>query len=96
MKKYTVESKLIPSDEQDMEVLILKPTVNVRPAVQTPGILWIHGGGYVTGMARMIYMSRAIDLEKNTARWLLHRSIVWPDKHPILRHWRTVILRFSS
>ena len=27
-----------------------------------PGILWIHGGGYVTGMARMIYMSRALPL----------------------------------
>ena len=31
---------------------------------KTPGILWIHGGGYVTGMAGMIYMSRAIHLVK--------------------------------
>ena len=30
-----------------------------------PGILWIHGGGYVTGMKEMVHMSRAIDLVKN-------------------------------
>ena len=47
-----------------MKLLILRPTVNIKPPEQTPGILWIHGGGYVTGMAGMIYMSRAIDLVK--------------------------------
>ncbi len=30
-----------------------------------PGILWIHGGGYMTGMKEMVHMSRAIDLVKN-------------------------------
>lgn len=29
-----------------------------------PGILWIHGGGYMTGMKEMIHMSRAVDLVK--------------------------------
>ncbi len=29
-----------------------------------PGVLWIHGGGYITGMARMVYMSRALPLVK--------------------------------
>ena len=29
-----------------------------------PGILWIHGGGYVTGMAAMIYYSRGKMLAK--------------------------------
>lgn len=47
-----------------MKLLILRPTVNRKPQEQTPGILWIHGGGYVTGMAGMIYMSRANDLVK--------------------------------
>ena len=28
------------------------------------GILWIHGGGYITGMKEMVYMSRAADLVK--------------------------------
>lgn len=45
-------------------MLILRPITNARPKAKTPGILWIHGGGYVTGMAGMIYMSRAIHLVK--------------------------------
>ena len=47
-----------------MELFILHPTINAKPKERTPGILWIHGGGYVTGMAKMIYMSRAMDLVK--------------------------------
>ena len=27
-----------------------------------PGVLWIHGGGYIIGMSSMLYFSRAIDL----------------------------------
>ena len=47
-----------------MELFIFRPTVNAKDKENTPGILWIHGGGYVTGMAKMIYISRAIDLVK--------------------------------
>lgn len=62
MKDYVVESKMIPSTGRDIEILILRPLKNARPQAKTPGILWIHGGGYRTGMARMIYMSRALNL----------------------------------
>ena len=47
-----------------MKVLILHPTASRRTAEKTPGILWIHGGGYLTGMAEMIYLSRALPLVK--------------------------------
>lgn len=63
-KYYCSESVSIPSTGRDIELLIIRPTVNAKPREQTPGILWIHGGGYLTGMARMIYMSRAIGLVK--------------------------------
>jgi len=63
-KYYTIEKKKIPSTGRNIEVWIVRPTVNAKPKEKTPGILWIHGGGYVTGMAGMIYMSRAIDLVK--------------------------------
>ena len=58
MKNYTVEKMKIDG----LKLLILRPTTNARPREKTPWILWIHGGGYVVGMAGMIYMSRAIDL----------------------------------
>ncbi len=64
MKQYRVEKRRIPAPAGEMEVLILRPTVNAKPTEKTPGILWIHGGGYATGMAGMVYMSRAIDLVK--------------------------------
>lgn len=41
--------------------LILKPKA-VEPA--RAGLLWIHGGGYITGMKEMVYMSRAVDILK--------------------------------
>ena len=43
------------------------PALLVSPKKRTlnaPGILWIHGGGYVTGMKEMVHMSRAVDLVK--------------------------------
>ena len=42
-------------------VLILRPKDTVEGK---PGVLWIHGGGYITGMKEMVYMSRAADLVK--------------------------------
>ena len=40
-------------------LLILSPETGAKDA---PGVLWIHGGGYITGMKEMAYMSRAVDL----------------------------------
>lgn len=37
---------------------------NKNQETLSPGILWLHGGGYYIGMKEMIYMSRAIDLVK--------------------------------
>ena len=58
-KYYICEKKKLISDGKKMKVLVLKPTKNKKPKEKTPCILWIHGGGYRTGMAEMIYMSRA-------------------------------------
>ena len=40
-------------------LLILEPEETRRDG---PGVLWIHGGGYILGMKEMAYMSRAADL----------------------------------
>lgn len=63
-KGYTVTKTTIPSGNFRMKLLILRPTTATQPREKTPGILWIHGGGYITGMTEMIYMSRAIALVK--------------------------------
>lgn len=57
----------------DQEIAVQKiwigrvPTLILRPAHRSSvpvSILWIHGGGYITGMKQMVYMSRAADLVK--------------------------------
>ena len=64
MKKYTVKKRKIPSTGRDIKILIFRPTAAKKLPTQTPGILWIHGGGYATGMAEMAYFSRPLALVK--------------------------------
>ena len=43
------------------------PTLILKPKAIEPahvGLLWIHGGGYITGMKEMVYISRAVDILK--------------------------------
>lgn len=63
-RDYRVTKETIVSDGQPVRLLILRPTKHARPSKETPGILWIHGGGYATGMAGMVMMSRALNLVK--------------------------------
>ena len=63
-KYYKAEKIQIETVGKKIDLLIFRPTINAKDKANTPGILWIHGGGYVTGMAKMIYMSRAIALVK--------------------------------
>lgn len=49
----------IRSNGHRMPLLIVSPK-DGKP--DSPGVLWIHGGGYILGMKEMVYMSRAIDL----------------------------------
>ena len=44
-----------------MPAIIVRPK---EPSPKAPGVLWIHGGGYIFGMKEMVYMSRAVDLVK--------------------------------
>lgn len=63
-KYYKVQKTTVKSAGKEIKLLILKPTKNRRPREETSGILWIHGGGYITGMAEMVYISRAMALVK--------------------------------
>lgn len=64
MKRYITEKRRIQFSDHALKLLILRPTHSAKPPAQTPGILWLHGGGYAVGMASMVYMSRALPLVK--------------------------------
>ena len=48
------EIRHIPARTGHQKLIILRPAGQKGPV---PGILWIHGGGYLTGMAAMVYAS---------------------------------------
>ena len=56
-KKISIKTK----SGRKITALVLSPKEQNIPA---PGVLWIHGGGYILGMKEMVHMSRAVDLVK--------------------------------
>ena len=51
----------IQAGGRSMKLIVLR---SERADHALPGILWIHGGGYMTGMAGMVHASRGKDLAK--------------------------------
>lgn len=58
-KRIEIRKAVTAADGHDLKLLILQPKGSRQPPDRTPGILWIHGGGYAVGMAGMVFMSRA-------------------------------------
>ena len=55
------EIRHIDTKDGPMKLIILRPREAAGPV---PGILWIHGGGYVQGLAEMVYVSRGADVAR--------------------------------
>lgn len=51
----------IETEEGIVNAIVLKPRAYDR---KVPGILWIHGGGYMTGMAAMVHVTEGKSLAK--------------------------------
>lgn len=64
-----MEIKLWPDKDIHVHKIRIGPVPTLvlcpanRPSIPV-SVLWIHGGGYFTGMKEMVYMSRAMDLVK--------------------------------
>ncbi len=63
------------------------PTLVLRPAKTAEApvtVLWIHGGGYITGMKEMVYMSRAMDLVKKHGATVFSPGyrLAWQKPYP--------------
>lgn len=61
MRGYKTKKRMAPGPDGRVKLLVAEPTEKVGPL---PGVLWIHGGGYVLGMASMVHMSRAADMAR--------------------------------
>ena len=81
--------QLRPDDGVKVQKLRIRgvPTLVIRPAkiAAIPvAVLWIHGGGYITGMKEMVYMSRAMDLVKKHGATVLSPGyrLAWQKPYP--------------
>ena len=76
-------------------LLILHPQ---HPKKNAPGVLWIHGGGYILGMKEMVYMSRAVDLVKNYGAVVISPGyrLAWLKPYPAALHDCYAALKFMS
>ena len=79
-KAYTVQK----AQASGLKLLILRPTKAAKDSAHTPGILWIHGGGYATGMAGMVYMSRALNLVRKYGAVVVSPAyrLAWKAPYP--------------
>ena len=62
-----------------MKILILRPEKQEKPV---PGILWIHGGGYVTGVRAMVFVTAGSLLAKHYGAVLISPDYRRAMKHP--------------
>lgn len=75
----------IPVGTRKMPALVLRPT---HPRSDAPGVLWIHGGGYLTGMKEMVFMSRAVDLVERFGAVVVSPGyrLSWQAPYPAALH----------
>ena len=62
-KDIIVRKIKINTGDRKIKALVL--TKKGETISNAPGVLWIHGGGYISGMKEMVHMGRAVDLVKN-------------------------------
>lgn len=60
-RDFFVEKRYVKTKHGKIKLLIFRPKNRNK---KVPGVLWIHGGGYLTGAPEMVNFSRAMDVVK--------------------------------
>ena len=51
---------MIRAGDHRIRIRMIRPAG--EPPEKSPGVLWIHGGGYQSGSSRDVYVTRALSL----------------------------------
>ena len=78
--RYQTIRLSIPMKGHTLPALLLMP--GKRPSAPVPGVLWLHGGGYMTGMAEMAHFTRARDLAGRCGAVVLAPGYRLSLRHP--------------
>ncbi len=80
-KDIAIRKIKIEAHGRKIPTLVLSPK---SKAEDPPGILWIHGGGYVLGMKEMIHRSRAVNLVKKYGAVVISPGyrLAWQAPYP--------------
>ena len=77
---FLTEKRKIPVGDHIIRLLILRPLEkNEKPV---PGVLWVHGGGYQSGSAKDIFVTRALSLVVKFGAVLVAPDYRLSKKHP--------------
>ena len=76
-----MKQRMIHIGERKQKLIVLSPKYHTEPL---PGILWIHGGGYMLGMASMVHVSRGKELAKKYGAVVISPAyrLAWQAPYP--------------
>ena len=77
---FLTEKRKIPVGDHSIRLLILRPLE--RGEALAPGVLWVHGGGYQSGSAKDIFVTRALSLVVKFGAVLVAPDYRLSKKHP--------------
>ena len=77
---FLIHRVTIPVGKHKIRLLILHPLERSHEPV--PGVLWIHGGGYQSGSAKEIFLTRALSLVVKFGMVLVAPDYRLSRKHP--------------
>ena len=77
---FLTEKRKIPVGDHSIRLLILRPLERSEKPV--PGVLWVHGGGYQSGSAKDIFVTRALSLVVKFGAVLVAPDYRLSKRHP--------------
>ncbi|MBR2591860.1 MAG: carboxylesterase family protein, partial [Oscillospiraceae bacterium] len=78
---FTIEKRVIPVGHHSIRLLILRS--KTQQGEKVPGVLWIHGGGYQSGSAKTVFVTRAYSLVAKYGAVLVAPNTGSPKSTPI-------------
>ncbi len=77
---YLAEKRMIRVGDHRIRIRIIRPAG--EPPEKSPGVLWIHGGGYQSGSSRDVYVTRALSLAVKFGAVVVSPDYRLSRKHP--------------